>query len=67
MGQTKVFKCPKCGRLLTLKLQLPENVERWPFLIKIPHVSEDGSNCVIELGIDPNYQIRELGRSDMGC
>ncbi|MHA1143497.1 MAG: hypothetical protein ACTSRW_02100 [Candidatus Helarchaeota archaeon] len=65
MGKTKVFKCPKCDQILTLKIELPPNVKRWPFIFKVPHKNAAGDACVVVLGIDPNYQIREVGRSDM--
>ena len=65
LAKVKVFKCPRCGTLLTFKLELPKDVKRWPFIMKAAHKTSDGKNCVIAVGIDPNYDIRELAREDM--
>jgi len=60
MGKTKLFKCPKCGTLLTFKIELPPNNTKWPIIFPYPHTTADGSECNISIGIDPNYDIREV-------
>ena len=63
MAKMKFFKCPKCGALLQLRIQLPENNQQWPFIFKQKHYAPDGKTiCEIPIGVDPNYDIREVGK-----
>ncbi|MHA1378567.1 MAG: hypothetical protein ACTSRG_09315 [Candidatus Helarchaeota archaeon] len=65
MGKQKFFKCPKCGNLLQVKIDLPEDNESWPFILHYRHMSPDNQPCDIVLAIDPNYSIREIGKEGM--
>ncbi|MHA1893177.1 MAG: hypothetical protein ACTSX4_01625 [Candidatus Helarchaeota archaeon] len=62
MAKVRFFKCPKCGTLLQLKIVLPENNNKWPYIFKHEHLSPDGKPCVIPISVDPNYNIREIGK-----
>ena len=62
MAKMKFFKCPKCGSLLQLNIELPENNDKWPVIFQHKHQAPDGSECIIPIGVDPNYSIREVGK-----
>lgn len=65
MGKVKFFKCPKCGTLLQIKVELPENNVSWPFVIHYRHLSPQKEPCDIVLALDPNYDIREIGKEGL--
>lgn len=65
MGKLKFFKCPKCSTLLQINVELPEDNEIWPFVMHYKHTTPDNNECDINLAIDNNYNIREIGKEGL--
>ncbi|MFX0136196.1 MAG: hypothetical protein ACFFDN_21330 [Candidatus Hodarchaeota archaeon] len=65
MGKKKFFKCPKCSSLLQVEIELPENVESWPYVMHYKHMGPNNTICDLVLAVDSNYTIRELGKNGL--